>query len=143
MEIHKFTEKDHKHWEEFVKNANNGTIFHTLKFLSYHPPERFKNSHLIIKKKNNIISLFPANEEKSSIISHKGASYGGFVLKDGIGIHKTYLIVEHLIAYLKAHKYKKIVLTQPPLIYYKEANQCLNRAIYILDGCKDDDMSEL
>jgi len=129
MEIHKFTEKDHKSWEKFVASANNGTMFHTLKFLSYHPPERFKNHHLIIKEKNNIISLFPAVEQKRIIISHKGTSYGGFVLKDGLGIHKIYLIVEHLIDYLRAQGYKKVTLTQPPIIYYKNPHQYIDFAL--------------
>lgn len=129
MEIHKFTERDRKQWEEFVFNANNGTMFHSLKFLDYHPQGRFKNQHLIIKEKGNIVSLFPAVDEKKTIISHKGASYGGFVLKNGIGIHETYLIVEHLLAYLKAHKYKKVLLTQTPLIYYKHPDQYIDFAL--------------
>ncbi len=129
MEIQRFTENDHTQWEEFVSTANNGTIFHHLKFLSYHPQGRFKNYHLIIREKENIISLFPAVEEGDTIISHKGASYGGFILKDGIGIHKIYLIVEHLLIYLKNHGYKKIILTQPPLIYYKNPNQYIDFAL--------------
>lgn len=129
METNRFTEKDSKQWEEFVSNANNGTIFHYLKFLSYHPQGRFKDYHLIIKEKGNIISLFPAVEEKKIIFSHKGASYGGFVLKDRIGIHKIYIMVEHLIAYFKTKGYKKIILTQPPLIYYKNPNQYIDFAL--------------
>jgi len=129
MEIHKFTEKDHKHWEEFVPVANNGTIFHTLKFLSYHPAHRFKSFHLMVKEKNNIIALFPAVEETNSIISHKGASYGGFVIKDGLGVHEIYLAVQHSLDYLKSHNYEKIILTQPPLIYYKNPNQYIDFAL--------------
>jgi hypothetical protein len=129
MEIHKFTERDHKHWEEFVKTANNGTVFHTLKFLSYHPHGRFVHYHLIIRENTNIVSVFPAIKENETIISHKGASYGGFVLKNGLGIHKIHLIVEHLIFYLKARGFKKIILTQPPIIYYQNPNQYIDFAL--------------
>ncbi|MGB9720706.1 MAG: GNAT family N-acetyltransferase [bacterium] len=126
MEVVKFSEKDHKQWEEFVQQANNGTIFHTLKFLSYHPPERFKSHHLLTKEKDNIIALFPAVIEDKTVISHKGASYGGFVLKSGIGIHDIYLCVTHLIEFLKKEGIKKIILTQTPLIYYREPNQYID-----------------
>lgn len=129
MEIHTLSEKESKQWEDFIFHANNGTIFHTLKFLSYHPTDRFKNYHLIVKEKNNPITLFPAVKQDDIIISHKGASYGGFVLKNGLGIHKVYLIVEHMTAYLKAHGYKKVILTQPPLIYYKNPNQYIDFAL--------------
>lgn len=129
MDIHKFSEKDHKHWEEFVARANNGTIFHSLEFLRYHPPDRFQDHHLIIKEKNNIIALFPAVTEKTSIISHKGASYGGFVLDNDLGIHTIYLMVEHVVKHLMNHGFKKIVLTQPPLIYYRHPNQYIDFAL--------------
>ncbi|MEO0156096.1 MAG: GNAT family N-acetyltransferase [candidate division WOR-3 bacterium] len=129
MEVIKFTEKDHKVWEEFVKQANNGTIFHTLKFLSYHPPERFKSHHLLIKEKENIIALFPAVIEDKTIISHKGASYGGFVLKQGIGIHDIYLCVAHLIEFLKKEGIRQVVLTQTPLVYYHQPNQYIDFAL--------------
>jgi hypothetical protein len=129
MEIRKSSDRDHKHWEEFVAQANNGTIFHSLAFLDYHPAHRFKNHHLIIKERGNIIAVFPAVEEDKTIISHKGASYGGFVFKDGLGIHTIYLMVEHTAAYLKKQGYEKIILTQPPLIYYRNPHQYLDFAL--------------
>lgn len=129
MEILKFTEKDHKHWEDFVAHANNGTIFHTLQFLGYHPSDRFQNHHLIVKDRSNIIALFPTVEDHKTIISHQGASYGGFVLKENLGIHTTYLMVEHVVQYFKAKGYKKIILTQPPLIYYNNPNQYIDFAL--------------
>jgi hypothetical protein len=129
MDIQKFTERDHKHWEDFVTQANNGTIFHSLKFLGYHPPERFTDHHLLIKDRGNIVALFPAVEENKTIISHRGASYGGFLFKDGLGIHATHLMVEHAIQYFKTKGYEKIILTQPPLIYYRNPNQYIDFAL--------------
>jgi hypothetical protein len=129
MEVHALTDREHKHWETFVEHANNGTIFHTLKFLSYHPANYFENIHLMIKEKGNILAVFPAVRDDTTIISHKGASYGGFVLKNGLGIHKIYLIVEHTVTYFRTHGYKKIILTQPPLIYYSNPHQYIDFAL--------------
>jgi hypothetical protein len=126
MEVYAFTDKDSKQWETFVASANNGTIFHSLKFLSYHPKGRFKNHHLIINDRGRTIALFPAVLQDKTVISHQGASYGGFVLQDGVGIHTIYLAVENLVAYLKNHHYKKVILTQTPLIYYKSPHQYLD-----------------
>ena len=129
MDIHKFSERDHKSWEDFVAKANNGTIFHSLKFLGYHPPDRFRDHHLIIKDKSNIIALFPAVADKTTIVSHKGASYGGFVLDDDLGIHRIYLMVEHVVQHLRTQGFEKIVLTQPPLIYYRNPDQYIDFAL--------------
>jgi hypothetical protein len=129
MEVHTLTDREHKDWERFIEQANNGTIFHTLRFLSYHPAHRFQDVHLMIKEKDNILAVFPAVQDDTTIISHRGASYGGFVLKNGLGIHKVYLIVEHTVAYFKTHGYKKIVLTQPPLIYWSNPHQYIDFAL--------------
>jgi len=129
MEIHRFTEPDTRQWEDFVPKANNGTMFHYQRFLNYHPARRFKNHHLIIKEKDNILALFPAVIQDNTVISHQGASYGGFVLKQGIGIHKTCLMVEHLVTYFKERGYQRIILTQTPLIYYKEPDQYIDFAL--------------
>lgn len=129
MEIQKFNEAARTEWEDFVERANNGTIFHTLKFLSYHPAGRFRDRHLLIKEKSNTIAILPAVEDGATIISHRGASYGGFVLREGLGIHTVYLVVEHVVQYFKAHGYNKIVLTQPPLIYYRNPDQYVDFAL--------------
>lgn len=129
MEVCKLTDPEKDGWENFVKDANNGTIFHQLKFLSYHPPERFRHHHCIIKENNKIIGVFPAVVQDEQVISHRGASYGGFVIKRGIGIHKVYLMVEQLTKYFQKQGYKKITLTQTPLIYYREPHQYIDFAL--------------
>ena len=129
MEILKFNEGARTEWEDFVERANNGTIFHTLKFLSYHPAGRFQDHHLVIREKSNTIALLPAVEDGTTIISHRGASYGGFVLREGLGIHTIYLLVEHVVQYFKTHGVKKIVLTQPPLVYYRNPDQYIDFAL--------------
>jgi len=135
MEIHKYTEKDHGAWEKFVAEANNGTIFHYLKFLSYHPHDRFKSLNLLIEEKGNLVGLFPAVVEDQTVISHRGASYGGLVLKPGLGVHDVYLAADHMVQYLKAQGYKKIILTQPPLIYYQEPDQYVDFALQKIGFC--------
>ncbi len=34
-------------WDRFVRQANNGTLFHLRQFLSYHPPGRFEDHSLV------------------------------------------------------------------------------------------------
>ncbi len=129
MEIRKYTEKDHVHWEKFVAESNNGTIFHYLKFLGYHPADRFQSHHLVIRDQGNLVGVFPAVCDGQTIISHRGASYGGLVLKSGLGVHDVYLAAEHLVHHIRDEGYKKIILTQPPLIYYAQPDQYIDFAL--------------
>ena len=49
-------------WDRFVKSANNGTIFHLRRFLSYHPEGRFVDHSIEFYKKNTLVSVLPAAE---------------------------------------------------------------------------------
>ena len=48
--VRKFTAKDTKDWDDFVKRSNNGTLFHLRSFLSYHIDRKFTDHSLILKK---------------------------------------------------------------------------------------------
>ncbi|MDI6839526.1 MAG: GNAT family N-acetyltransferase [bacterium] len=118
-EVLRFKENERKKWEEFVETSENGTIFHLRKFIDYHPKGKFVDHSLIFSKKGNPIALFPAVIKGDKLISHPGASYGGFVMKEGIGIRESSQIVETLLNYSKKQGIKRIEITQTPLIYYK------------------------
>ncbi len=80
IKIVKYNQNYEKIWDEFVKTSKNGNIFHTRKFLSYHPKDRFEDKSILIYKKNKLIAIFPAIEFENKIISHRGSTYGGLVV---------------------------------------------------------------
>ena len=121
IEIKKFIIEQLDLWEKIVKDANNGTLFHTRKFLSYHPPGRFVDHSLVIYKKDKPYVLFPAAEReiegKRFLVSHPGTSYGSFLVPEDMSFTDSYEIVESLIKYAKEKKFNGIRLTPPPTIY--------------------------
>ena len=121
IEIKKFIIEQLDLWEKIVKDANNGTLFHTRKFLSYHPPGRFVDHSLVIYKKDKPYVLFPAAEReiegKRFLVSHPGTSYGSFIVPEDMSFTDSYEIVESLIKYAEEQKFNGIRLTPPPTIY--------------------------
>lgn len=119
-------------WDHFVQHSDNGTLFHERKFLNYHPPDRFLDHSLIFKNKNKIIALFPAIEKskksESYLISHAGASYGGFVFSD-ISIQNAFYLVEDLLNYARGKNFRRILLTVPPMIYSSRFNNHIEFAL--------------
>ncbi len=101
--VKKFSKDNYLAWDSFVRNANNGTIFHLRKFLNYHSPERFKDNSIEFYKGNNLLSVFPAadimKEGKRILVSHPGASYGSFITKEDLSIKDAIEIVEELNGY--------------------------------------------
>jgi hypothetical protein len=99
MKIVEYNDNYQDIWDEFVKNSKNGTIFHTRKFLSYHPAERFKDESILIYKKKKLVALFPAIEFENRIISHRGSTYGGLVVGIKNRLNDSLKMWENIIKY--------------------------------------------
>lgn len=132
MEVIRYEKKFLNQWEDFVASSNNGTIFHTRKFLSYHPPEKFKDSSLLFLQKNKIVSVLTAAEVVKdnvlTFISHQGASYGGFVYKDNLSVKQAFELTESLVEFCLNNKYRRIIITHSPFIYQKRYNNYVDFA---------------
>jgi len=133
IKVTQYSEKDKAAWEEFVGTANNGTIFHERKFLSYHPPDRFIDHSLIFSKEGKIIALFPAvditQQNQRFLISHRGASYGGFVCKDVLSIKDSFELVHSLILHANETGFDAIDITPPPQIYLRRPSNYIDFAL--------------
>lgn len=134
MEILRFDEKKHVFWDEFVRSANNGTIFHERHFLNYHPKGRFRDHSLLFFEKGKPIALLPAVEysrDNLSILhSHRGSSYGGIVQPENQGIEKNIRIVKALNQYADSAGFDRIIMTLPPDIYNRRLNNYLEFACF-------------
>ncbi len=121
IEYKKYNSADEKRWDRFNAKSVNGTMFHSRKFLSYHPKDRFKDYSIEFYKKDKLFSIFPAVdiefEGKRTLFSHRGSSYGGFVYNEGLSIADSYILVDELIVFAKAEGFERIAVTLPPIIY--------------------------
>lgn len=121
-------------WDEFIENSDNGTMFHTRKFLSYHPKDKFTDASLVILKNNKILALFPAvlieRDGKKILSSHSGASYGGFVYKEELSLQDAFAMVYSLLNYGEEIKANRLQLTPPPIIYQSKYSNYIDFALY-------------
>lgn len=135
MELIRYDENVHTFWDNFVKEANNGTIFHERKFLNYHPKGRFNDHSLIFMEKNKPIAVLPAVdidlEGERVLLSHRGSSYGGIVQPVNQGVEKNVKMVKALSAYAKSEGFDDIMMTLPPDIYNQQLNNYLEFACFL------------
>lgn len=129
IKIRRTSEDDRNCWTDFVQRSNNGTIFHLPDFLEYHPADRFRNHHLIAEDSSGMVSVIPgALTERNDGIwfrSYPGASYGGPVLTDSMGLRKTEKLVDSLIDYCRVQGWTGIEMTPPPIAYYRRPHNYL------------------
>jgi len=133
IEIYPYTVEEERKWEHFVNHADNGTLFHLRKFLGYHPAERFTDSSLVFSHKGRIYAVFPAavcdyNGEKV-FFSHPGASYGGFVIGEKIGLEETFKMVDLMVGYARERNCSRIIITQTPSYYFKKQSSYTDFAL--------------
>jgi len=99
IKLIKYSKEYEKIWDDFVKSSKNGTIFHTRRFLSYHPEDRFEDNSILIYKKNKLIGVFPAVEWENKIISHRGSTYGGLVVGVKNNLKDSLTMWEEIVNY--------------------------------------------
>jgi len=128
IHIEEFSPGETEAWDRFVDKSNNGTIFHKLRFLDYHPENRFNFNHLIFHKDGKILALLPGGMENRTFKSPRGASFGGFVLKD-TSFSKTDKIVKRFLEYCIHKDIERVSLIPAPIIYSKVFNMNLDYAL--------------
>ena len=120
-------------WDRFVLNSDNGTIFHTRKFLSYHPKTRFKEASIVVTKNNKLFSVLPAveikRENKKIFSSHSGASYGGFVYNIDLSLKDAFELIEGLLKFCDGEEFDRIQITLPPIIYESKYSNYIDFAM--------------
>ncbi len=120
-------------WDRFVARANNGTIFHLRRFLSYHPGDRFDDHSLVFQKEDRWVSVLPAavrvEDGIKTLISHPGASMAGPVFQASLSLRDAFCVVERTLAYAKQTEIDAIRLTLPPLIYHQRPGNYFDFAL--------------
>jgi hypothetical protein len=86
-------------WNQFIKTSVNGTFLFHRDFMDYHK-ERFEDHSLMFYKENQLICCMPAHIESQVFYSHRGLSYGGWILSE-IGTENMHLLLEVFLEYIK------------------------------------------
>lgn len=72
---------DQESWDALCAQAEQATLLHTRRFLSYHG-DRFVDRSLLIEEDGTLVGLFPAAEhpaDRTHVVSHPGITYGGIL----------------------------------------------------------------
>ncbi len=119
-------------WDDFVTSSINGTIFHSLRFLGYHPKGRFDFVNLAIAEGDDLVCVVPGGTIRGSdgarFRSPVGASFGGFVFRD-LNLKRIYEIVLSVNSWLSSNGFRGVDLILPPPCYWKQWDEGLEFAL--------------
>ena len=130
ISVHKYESHNREEWQEFLKHTNNGTMFHNLNFLDYHPEGKFNFYHLMFRRGEELIGILPGGVKENGRVfwSPVGASYGSIATKD-IRFETALEIVDAMLEYFDRENFKDIYLIPPPLVYSINLSQHIEYAM--------------
>ncbi len=133
ISIKKYTEKLNNIWDDFIFNSNNGTIFHTQLFLSYHQNKKFINHSLLFFDDDTLLAVLPAaikNNNIKVLHSHPGASFGGVVYKQNLNFVTYNNIISCLEQYCIDNQFDRIKLINTPNVYHQIKDDSFNYLLH-------------
>lgn len=133
FELHNVAEADEKTLEKIdsfiLDNKTNGEFVNSLKYLSYHPIDRFQSDSVYVIDKGSkevrgvmLAALDP--HDNTCLVSHPGTSFAGPIISRTTSILAIEEIVNLMLDYYEA-KYKTIVIRPKPEYFSLQPVECV------------------
>lgn len=124
IEIRKYTPEDRGMWDAFVERARNATFLFQRGYMDYHA-DRFTDHSLIASQGGKTLALLPADiTDDGWLHSHRGLTYGGWILPPGQTNGETLLqIFEETLEYCRKENMSGLDYKPLPFIYASEPSQ--------------------
>ena len=119
IEVIRYNESQKLSWDSFVKESKNGLFFFQRDYMDYHS-DRFLDHSLIFKNKNQIIAVFPANENGNEIFSHGGLTYGSLIVNKRIKSVEVLEVFSILKKYYFSNGFQKLIYKAIPYIFSQQ-----------------------
>ncbi|MDO5836722.1 MAG: GNAT family N-acetyltransferase [Methanobacterium sp.] len=117
IEVRKYQDQDRKLWDDFVRRSKNGVFLFFRDYMEYHS-DRFQDHSLIFSDGNKILALLPANIENSTLVSHRGLTFGGMITSRKMKTSTMLKIFKSLKEYFELNKLKDLLYKSIPHIYH-------------------------
>lgn len=123
IHIRRYTPSDAPVWDAFVRESRNGTFLFERAYMDYHSNRFTDHSLLCYDEKDRLIALLPANECDTSLFSHQGLTYGGFVLSPRVTSSDLIALFDTIIIYARERGLSQLFYKPVPTIYHRLPSQ--------------------
>ncbi len=120
-------------WNDFVSTAKNATFLFHRDYMEYHS-DRFEDYSLLIFDNEKLVSIIPANKIESSVFSHQGLTYGGFVFDEKIKLGEVIAITKAVLQFLNQNYISKLQLKLIPSIYNHFLSEEIEYCLFLTEA---------
>lgn len=104
--IERYTKAKNGLWDYAVRESRNGTFLHMRGYMDYHS-DRFNDfSLLAFDSKNRLIAVMPANAEGTTLCSHRGLTYGGWLMTPRADTNAMFALWQEFTEFAKSAGFK-------------------------------------
>ncbi len=106
-------------WDEFARQSRNGTLLHQRGYMDYHS-DRFTDCSLVAMREGKVCALLPACVDGDTLWSHRGLTYGGWLVP-----HKHFdatvmlEVMDAACQWMCNHGLHRLVYKPVPHIYHR------------------------
>ena len=106
-------------WNEFARQSRNGTMLHQREYMDYHS-DRFTDCSLVAMREGKLCALLPACVEGDTLWSHRGLTYGGWLLPyKHFDAAVMVEVMDAAVEWMAANGIKRLVYKPVPHIYHR------------------------
>ena len=119
IEIQRYDKSMAGMWDEMVGHSRNGTFLLKRGYMDYHS-DRFRDCSLVALRDGKPCALLPANVDGDTLYSHRGLTYGGWIVP--LKHFDTTVMVEVMdaaMAWMRDNGIKRLLYKAIPHIYHR------------------------
>jgi len=106
-------------WDDFVRASRNGTFLHQRGYMDYHN-DRFDDCSLVASIDGKLCALLPACIEGDTLWSHRGLTYGGWIVPlKHFDVTVMMAVMDAAALWMKDNGIKRFVYKAIPHIYHR------------------------
>jgi hypothetical protein len=109
-------------WDVFVKGSRNGTFILLRQYMGYHK-DRFEDASIVVRDGGKILALLPAHRSGDTLFSHRGLTYGGFVINAAMTLPGMMAMFEAVIVFLRSHGFRRLSYAPVPHVYHRNPSE--------------------
>ena len=119
IEIVKYEPAMARQWDELAHEARNGTFLHKRAYMDYHA-DRFEDCSLVAMDGNRMVTAMPACRVGDALWSHRGLTYGGWLLPHRhFDVTMMCQVMHQAVQWLADHGIHRLVYKPVPSIYHR------------------------
>lgn len=106
-------------WDEMARLSRNGTFLHQRGYMDYHS-DRFTDCSLVVMNDGKWCALLPACVDGDTLFSHRGLTYGGWLVPlKHFDATVMLQVMDAAIEWMRAQGIKHLVYKAVPHIYHR------------------------